>query len=91
MLALTDEQLKQIMTAAAMVSPSDRQNFLRSVASQLTHQKPSDGEVVAALVWVLQNRNISVTPELFLNCPLKGKLKCEKPQSTTKTISKTAS
>ena len=67
MLELSDPQLAMIMQAAAMAGTSDRKNFLRSVAGQLMHSQPSDPELAAALVWVLQHRNVSVSPHLFLN------------------------
>jgi hypothetical protein len=89
MLALTDNQLGMIMQAAALVGPDDRQKFLRSVASQLTSQQPSDPELAAALVWILQNRSISVGPELFLEHPIKEKLKCKKQSKAKKILTET--
>lgn len=83
MLALTDDQLAMIMKAAALVGPDDRQKFLRSVASQLTSQQPSDPELASALVWILEHRNVLVRPELFLSS--RSKLKCEPKSKTKKT------
>jgi hypothetical protein len=75
-LALSDEQLSQIMVAAAMVSPNDRQNFLRSVAGQLAHTQPTDRELADALTLILAKRNVSVSSMLFLKQPIKEKFKC---------------
>ena len=49
-----------------MLPPDDRHNFLKSLASRLSPQ-PSDGEIAAALAFVLGAREISVHPQLFLH------------------------
>lgn len=67
MISLSDQQLKHLMTGAAMVSPSDRDPFLRSVAAQLIRHPVSDGDLAAAISFVLEGRGISVKPTLFLH------------------------
>ena len=59
-LALTDSQLGTVTEAAALLPPPERDNFLRSVASQLTTPHPTDGEVLAALRFVLSARGVAV-------------------------------
>jgi hypothetical protein len=66
MLSLTDHQLATLLTAAAMVPVNDRGPFLQSVAAQIKTFPPSDPELATAITWVLQARNVSVSPELFL-------------------------
>ena len=62
-LALTDAQLSAITAAAAPLPPAERDNFLRSVAAQLTGAPPIDGAVLAALRFVLSERGVAVGRE----------------------------
>jgi hypothetical protein len=48
-LSLTDKQLKQVMQAAALMPPGDRDGFMRSVAAVFRSDHPSDSEVICAL------------------------------------------
>jgi hypothetical protein len=66
MLSLSDQKLRTVMTAAGMLSPDDRHNFLKSLASQLSPH-PTDGEVAAALSFILGAREVSVGPATFLH------------------------
>jgi hypothetical protein len=69
MLALTDEQLAMVTTAASMLAVDDRNQFLRSMAAQLTSRPPTDGDLAAAISFVLQGREVSVHPAMFLHEP----------------------
>ena len=62
-LALTDAQLSAITAATALLPPAARDNFLRSVAAQLTGAPPTDGAVLAALRFVLSERGVAVGRE----------------------------
>jgi hypothetical protein len=66
MLSLSDDQLRTVMQAAAMVPAPDRDNFLKSLASRLS-PRPTNGEIAAALAFVLQAREVSVSPATFLH------------------------
>jgi hypothetical protein len=66
MLSLSDDQLRTVMQAAAMVPPPDRDNFLKSLASRLGPH-PTNGEIAAALDFVLGAREVSVGPATFLH------------------------
>jgi hypothetical protein len=75
MLSLTDQQLDLVTRAAAMVPQPDRDNFLRSVAGRLSAYPPTDAALTAALSFVLQGRDISVTPAYLrsiANCKPRG-------------------
>jgi hypothetical protein len=92
MIALTDEQLEMILSAAAMVGLDDRRNFLKLVAAKLPRQQPHDDELVDTLVWILQDRGISVSSSRLLKQRItKEKLQCVKPMTKKTKISKTAS
>jgi hypothetical protein len=41
-LSLTDKQLKQVVQAAALMPPGDRDGFMRSVAAVFNNDHPSD-------------------------------------------------
>jgi hypothetical protein len=60
-LALTDAQLAAVTDAAALLPPTGRDNFLRSVAAVLgANRRPTDGEVRRALLTVLSSRGVAV-------------------------------
>jgi hypothetical protein len=59
-LSLTDHQLAAVTDAAALLPPH---NFLRSVAAQLASPRPTDGQVLAALRFVLSERGVAVGRE----------------------------
>jgi hypothetical protein len=65
-LSLTDRQLEHLQFAASLLPVSDRDAFLRSVAGRLSVATPTDGDLAAVLSFVLQGRDISVSPSLFL-------------------------
>jgi hypothetical protein len=67
MLSLSDEQLAMVATAASMLPVDDRSQFLRSAAAQLTSRPPSNGDLAAAISFVLQGREVSVGPATFLH------------------------
>jgi hypothetical protein len=61
MLTLTDHQLRQVQTAAAMLPVNARDSFLRSVANRLaTIHQPNDHQVNSAISFVLGLRGIAV-------------------------------
>ena len=62
-LSLTDAQLATVTKAAKLLPSSARDNFLRSVAAQMTSPRPTDGEVLAALRFVLSERGVAVGRE----------------------------
>jgi hypothetical protein len=66
MLSLSNDQLRTVMQAAGMLPPDDRDNFLKSLASRLSPH-PTNGEIAAALAFVLGAREVSVHPTLFLH------------------------
>ena len=49
-LALTDQQLRAILTVGALVAYSDRDVWLRTVASKLTNQTVTNDALYAALL-----------------------------------------
>jgi hypothetical protein len=68
MLSLTDQQLDLVKQAATMVPVPDRDNFLRSVAAQLTQRRPpTDTDLAAAIAFVLEGRGTSVGRSMFLS------------------------
>jgi hypothetical protein len=69
MLSLTDQQVQQLTCAASMVPSSDRDNFLRSVASQIVRHPPSDQDLAHAIAFVLEGRGTSASRSMFLNQP----------------------
>ena len=82
MLALSNSQLEKVMLAASLVGQDDRKNLLRSIAAQLRTPKPSDGELVAGIVYVLQARGVSVSPDRFFENSSRSLFKCPKPKSS---------
>jgi hypothetical protein len=63
-LSLNDAQLKQVMSAAALLSPAARDGFLRSVAAVLGgRERPTDSEVISATRFVLAERGVAVGRE----------------------------
>jgi hypothetical protein len=58
---LTDQAA--VTDAAALLPPPARDNFLRSVAAQLASPRPTDGQVLAALRFVLSERGVAVGRE----------------------------
>ncbi len=60
-LSLTEGQLSTITKAAALLPPSSRDNFLRSVAGALAHtERPTDRKLIEALRFVLSERCVAV-------------------------------
>ena len=59
-LSLTDAQLRTVSNAAALLPPATRDNFLRSVAARLATPHPTDGEVIAALRFILSARGVAI-------------------------------
>jgi hypothetical protein len=65
MLALSDQQLKTVETAAALLPVNARDTFLRSIANRLSDiATPSDHDVATAVSFVLNTRGVSAP--LFL-------------------------
>ena len=62
-LSLTDSQLATVTNAPALLPPPARDNFLRSVAALLASPRPTDGQVLAALRFVLSARGVAVGRE----------------------------
>jgi hypothetical protein len=57
MLALSDQQLKTVQTAAALLPPAARDTFMRSIAGRLVNiATPSDADIAAAASFVLSTR-----------------------------------
>jgi hypothetical protein len=61
-LALTDCQLERVMRAAALLPPSRRDGFLRSVANRLSEVS---GGIDEAIAFVLASYDVSVDPWAF--------------------------
>jgi hypothetical protein len=60
MLSLSDRQMEQLKTAAALLPIHARDSFLRSVAGRLVDiATPSDHDVAVAVSFVLNCRGIS--------------------------------
>jgi hypothetical protein len=65
-LALTDSQLDLVTRATALVSPYDRDHFLRSIANRLgDNAHPSDDDVRDAVDFVLNCRGIGGGNQAF--------------------------
>jgi hypothetical protein len=64
-LSLTDRQLRQVMTAAALMPPGDRDGFMRGVAAVFNSDHPRDNEVIRALCFVLSERGVAVGERYF--------------------------
>jgi hypothetical protein len=59
-LSLSDQQMQRVTAAAALLAPSARDNFLRSIANRLCElASPTDADVAAAVNFVLSTRGIS--------------------------------
>jgi hypothetical protein len=67
MLALTDHQMSQLTRAAAMLPPSDRDLFLRSIANRLSGDPPTDADLAVAISFVLEGRGVRAPISLFLS------------------------
>jgi hypothetical protein len=61
LLSLTKEELQTLEAAAAMVPPSERDQFLRSVANRWTR----DFDLVGAIYQVLNGFGIAPGPSIF--------------------------
>jgi len=61
MLAMTDAQIESVKQAAALLPPTARDNFMRSVAGALAHtSRPTDRELLDVLRLLLSERGVAV-------------------------------
>src|SRR5437016_3810279 len=90
MMALTDSQMDQVKQAAALLQPSQRDLFLRSIANRLSEiAAPTDNDVATAVNLVLSCRGVS---SMFCcDSATNNKLSKEKLEWQKKSISRTVS
>jgi hypothetical protein len=62
MLALTDHEMQLVMLGAAMVPPSQRDAFLRSIANRL---REAPGGINEAIAFTLSAYDISIDRDAF--------------------------
>jgi hypothetical protein len=66
-LSFSDEQLELVTRAAALVSPHDRDHFLRSIANRLGDTaNPTDGDIRDAIDFVLNCRGVGGGSRAFI-------------------------
>jgi hypothetical protein len=65
-LALSDQQLQQVTQAAGLLSPPQRDGFLRSVAGRLAGiTRPTSAQLTDALCFVLSERGVAIGRRAF--------------------------
>jgi hypothetical protein len=64
-LRFTDQQLKMVQNAAALLPAIHRPAFLQSVANRLGRHHPEDSEVASAATFALALCGVAVRPALF--------------------------
>jgi hypothetical protein len=65
-LSLTDRQFEQVMTAASLIAPPLRDDFLRHLAAQLGDEhKPSDARLTFVICETLAQRGVAVGRQFF--------------------------